>query len=251
MAGLHLLADLDRTFADDTAGRRLDDGALQIEVGLRELGRRLLDGRVSRGGARPRDLDLLRSGLCRSQGRFGPRRGHARLNCALFSDSHRGPGGNDLGLGRLYRGTRGVGGGHGGVELLLRDLFLLDQRLEPLDVARGAACRRLPLAGAGLGRQELRLCGIDLARGDGNSGLGFIHATAGRAQVARRRNRGDWNAHARGLRVGQLRGGAVNGHLILARVDAGEHRALLAATLPPVQLRPSDIDATRSADASR
>jgi hypothetical protein len=70
--------------------------------------------------------------------------GGSRLNFApvaapihrpLFGNSHGGSCGDDLGFGRLDRGARGVGSRHRRVELLLRDLFLLDERLEPLDIA--------------------------------------------------------------------------------------------------------------------
>ena len=58
-----------------------------------------------------------------------------------------------------------VGLRHGRVELLLRDLVLRDQRLEPLDVARRLGRRRLLLALPRLRGDKLARAALDLLLG--------------------------------------------------------------------------------------
>ena len=60
LPGLHDLPGFDRLAADDAGRRRGDARALQIQLRLRERGRRLLHARLGHRGAGARDLHLLR-----------------------------------------------------------------------------------------------------------------------------------------------------------------------------------------------
>ena len=129
--------------------------------------------------------------------------GHAQSPvCAAATSDFGGVGG---GAGRVGRGDRRV-------ELLLRDFVLGEQRLEPLDVARGLGRGRLALAQPRLRRDELRLGRLDLAVGDGDAGLRLFDAAGAWRTSLRGRDLGDRHAgrrpRPRSLRRRRARRGA-------------------------------------------
>ena len=128
------------------------------------------------------------------------------------------------------RRLRGVGVSHRRVVLLLRDLFLRDQRLQALHVAPGAGRLGLALPLERLRRGEPRPRGRDLVLRGRDVGLCLLDAAAARwsrptwsrcARSARRR----CAASAEACALGELGLRAVEGRLVIARVDLDEDGA--------------------------
>src|SRR4029079_13986723 len=170
------LPRLDRLAADDAGAGGLDGGVFEVQLRLLQRGLGLRDPRLRRGGSRLRDLQLLRRGLRGGQAGARLRGGAARLLRALLGDGDRSLRGDDLRLRRIGRRACRIRRGDRGVELLLRDLVLLHQPAEALDVARGLRRRRFLLALARLRRDDIGLRDLDFTLGPGHAGFGLLHA---------------------------------------------------------------------------
>jgi hypothetical protein len=201
LAGLHDLAQLRRAFAHDTGDRRLDGGVLEVELRLSHRGLGLRDLRLGRRGMSTHDRDLLWPGARLAQ----PRLGCGNRLLGLLHGRN----------GALLLGPRGFRGHDGRVVFLARDLVLRDQGLHALEVLDGFGGLRLRLAQprprrtqARLARRDLALGGLDAA---GRAGRGDRHA------LARRVGRRDGLA--------QIRLGAIEGHLVVARVELHQQRS--------------------------
>ena len=164
----------------------------QVELGLVELGLRLLHLRFGLAGVGVLRGHLLRPGL-------GVLQQGLRLRLALAGDAHT-VGGSLLAGARIgQRGLVRVGGGHGRVKLLLADHILLHQR--PVAVKIG-----LRLGGVGLGLRHPRLRGLQLLLGLLHCGMRAAHIGVRRTQIAARVDGGDGHIHLRRGRVGLCTG---------------------------------------------
>ena len=222
-------------FDDDALGRRLHDGVLEVQLGLRQRRLRLLDARLRRRRARAHGRAPVRAPVCarcaaprapgvrRRAPASEPALGHADAGFALRRSALRAV---------VDGGVLRVGRRDGRVELLLRDFVLGQQAAQPFDVARGAR-------GVGLGLAQTRPAPPPAAPAPlRRPASGFVMALSRliqralrRAHVARRRRRRDRHValrrDRRGLGVGQLRARLVDRDLVVARIDLHEHRARL------------------------
>ncbi len=128
LAGGDVLVDLDAFAGDDAVFGRDDVGVAEVELGLIELGLRLL-----RPGPRPawRGRSAPRPAAGRSahtSSRPGPAASRSRATRTPSSAAC------SVGVGVGERGLGRVGRGYGCVKLLLADDVLLDQRLVALEI---------------------------------------------------------------------------------------------------------------------
>ena len=133
----------------------------------------------------------------------------------------------DLRLRRFGRGSVRRGSRHRCVVLLLRDLVLRQQWLQPLDVLRRLRRIRRSLTLPRLRRHQTRASNLDALLGLEIRGLRPLDTTACRHLVARGRRRCDRNADARSgggrFSVCKLRARPIERDLVVARVDLDEH----------------------------
>ena len=133
-------------------------------------------------------------------------------------------------FGGVGRRTGRVGRGDRGVELLLRDLFLRDERLEPLDVLRVLRRRRFAFALPRLRGDELRAapprpgCRRRRCQPAPLRGCPTPGRTSLRVEISRDRHAGA-GRRGGGFGVGELGARAVDGDLVVARIDFGDHVA--------------------------
>jgi hypothetical protein len=157
------------------------------------------------------------------------RRAAARLLRALLGDGDRPLRGDDLRLRRIGRRAGRVGRRHRRVELLLRDLVLLHQSFQPLDVARGLGRGRFLLARPRLRRHEVGLRHLDLAVRAGHRGFRLLHAAGRGVDAGPRLDLRDRHVGAGGrrvgLRVGEFRLRLLDRHFVVARIDLYQHGA--------------------------
>ena len=193
------------------------------------VGLGLLRVRLGRRRPRFRRGHLLRTGLRGLQFGMGLLFAGARLDEPAFGDADAGFGLGDLRARRIGRRLLRFGCADGAVELLLRDLVLGEQALQPLDVARRLRGVCLRLAHARLGRRQPRARGVELALGPEHAALRLCDAAVRGRDVAGRCRRRDRHIALGGNRVrfgiGQLGARLLEGHLIVARIDLDEHVA--------------------------
>src|SRR6185369_15827826 len=168
LAGLHVLAELDRAIADDARERRDDARVLEIEPRARDVGLGRLDRRLARGDGRFADAELVRRvavGLAGAALRLF----EARL---LLLDGLLGRVGERAR--RVDLGARRLGGGEIGVVALLRNGALGEEILVAREIGVGA---RL-IGGGGLHARQRRLV-LALGGDDGGARAGDVVAGGG------------------------------------------------------------------------
>ena len=228
MAGLRHLAHLDRALADNAPGRRADGGVFQVQLRLFHCRLHLLNagGGGFRTGACDRHLLRSRAGrrdrglrLCKPRLLLG----HLALRhpYALFGLAH-------LGLGQVDLRAIAPGGGDRQIVLLLRDLFLSHQGLHAVQVARGPHVVGLGYPDSRLRRTQPVARGVHLVLRGGHGSAGFSDTGLGPGKLA---GRGSGNDRylclvdvQGGLHFRQVRARAIQGHLVVLRVDLHQHR---------------------------
>ena len=229
LAGLHDLPDLDRLAADDAGRGRLDRGALEVQLRLRQRRLGLLH-RASAAAARGRgDLQLLGRGLRRREAGLRPGGGRLRPARRAARPRPRRPtrdATSDCAASAAARAA--CGGRDRGVELLLRDLFLGDQRLEALDVALGLDGRGLRSRSRASAATQLRLAASTCRSATAMPACASSTPLVGRAHVARsstpRRSARCCRPPAALACASASSASAVrHRHLVVARVDLDEH----------------------------